>query len=339
MAKRLVCLGVGEIGWQNVEDRPLQEGEVKVSNRYGVEKHGTMQAFVKGYANERGRWDAENCLHVAQGVLWGYPIPLGNMQYGEIEESRSDLQPGQTVVYSGAFQERAIVRAEECFVVPGRVPWKTCMLQDPGEFAMGAIRDGHVRLGDKVAVFGLGAIGLLTVQMAKLAGASQVVAVDPLPARREAAIRSGADHVVDAAGEDPGLEVRKLTEMKGVDVAIDFSGARPALQAAIRGVAYGGTVVCGAFPPPYDAGLDFGGEAHMNRPRIVFSRACSDPNPDHPRWDWDRIRREVWRLISMNCLDGEPIVGPVVGWDELEDAYRKIASSPNDTIKLAVRYP
>ena len=56
-----------------------------------------------------------------------------------------------------------------------------------------------------------------------------------------------------------------------MDVAIDYSGAPQALQAALRGVAYGGTVVAGAFPPPHQAGLDLGAEAPLNLPSIVFT--------------------------------------------------------------------
>jgi threonine dehydrogenase-like Zn-dependent dehydrogenase len=307
-----------------------------------VEKHGTMQAFVKGYANERGRWDAENQMHVHEGVLWGYPIPLGNMQFGEVIEVGADVAQvriGDSVAVSAPFQPEVSVDLSEVFPMKADTPWKSAALQDPGEFALGAIRDGHVRLGDRVVVFGMGAIGLTCVQMAKIAGASQVIAVDALSNRLTAAESCGADVVVDARSDDVGGQIRELTGKKGVDVAIDFSGARPALQAAIRGVGYLGRIVCGAFPPPFDAGLDLGGEGHMNRPSIIFSRACSDPNPEHPRWDWNRIRREVWALIVAGRLNGEPIVDDPVAFATLAEAYPKIAANPAETIKLSTAYP
>ena len=129
-----------------------------------------------------------------------------------------------------------------------------------------------------------------------------------------------------------------MTGGRGPDVVIDFSGNRHALQSALRGIAYGGTIVCGAFPPPYDSGLDFGGEAHMNRPRIVFSRACSDPNPDYPRWDWERIRGESLRLIVERRLTGEPIIGDPIPFENLRHEYARIASGEAEMIKLAVKY-
>lgn len=68
------------------------------------------------------------------------------------------------------------------------------------------MRDGHVRIGDAVAVFGMGAIGLMAVQLAKLAGAHPVIAVDPLPLRRKVALECGADLVLDPSSEDAGEE-------------------------------------------------------------------------------------------------------------------------------------
>ena len=69
--------------------------------------------------------------------------------------------------------------------------WKEAVCYDPAHFAMSAIRDGKVRVGERVAVFGLGAIGLMTVQMARIAGADFVAAVDPIERRRKSLQRLG----------------------------------------------------------------------------------------------------------------------------------------------------
>jgi threonine dehydrogenase-like Zn-dependent dehydrogenase len=210
---------------------------------------------------------------------------------------------------------------------------------DPLVFALGAVRDGGVRLGDAVAVFGLGAIGLMAVQLARLAGAHPVIAIDPLPNRRAVAAKTGADLVIDPVGADVGARLREETGWRGVDVVIEYSGALEALQAALRGVAFGGNVVAGAFPGPLRAGLDLGAEAHMNRPNLIFSRACSDPNRDHPRWNEARITRECLRLVIAGKIEAEEIVTPVVKFDDaIVEEYLKIAASPGDNVKLGVCY-
>ena len=121
-------------------------------------------------------------------------------------------------------------------------------------------------------------------------------------------------------------------------MAIEYSGVAAAMQAALRAVAYGGSVVSGAFPGPYEAGLDFGAEAHINTPNIIFSRACSRPNRDHPRWDEGRIYAVCWRLICEGKLTGEHVVQPVVPFDDLVTELPRIASDPGASIKLGAQF-
>ncbi len=330
MNRRLVCLKAGEVGWLEVPRRSPAEGEVLVRPTYGVEKHGTMAAFVKGYGNARGRWDSEARIHRQGGMLWSYPVPLGNMQFGETET-------GERVAWFGPFESSSVVK-ESSLRQLGTVEWIDAAMLDPGTFALGALRDGNARIGDSVAIFGLGAIGLAAVQLAHAAGASQIFALDPIESRRRIAEKYGAV-TIDPTTDDAGLTIREATGMRGVDVVIEYSGAWRAFQASFRAVAYGGTIVCGAFPPPFPAGLDLGGEAHMNRPRVIFSRACSDPNPDHPRWDEQRIIESVWGLISSGSLKGDGIIDAPIPFEDLPEVYPQIAEHPESHLKLSVRYP
>jgi threonine dehydrogenase-like Zn-dependent dehydrogenase len=341
MPKELICPEPNRVAWRAYEDRPLNPGEVRVRAQFGAEKHGTMAAFFKGYANERGRLDPKLNLFLPGEMAWRYPIPLGNMIVGPVVEAAPDLttpRVGDRVACFSSFKPTTVARAEGCWVLDAGVPWESAVCLDPATFALGAIRDGNVRLGDVVVVFGLGAIGLVTVRLARAAGAT-VYAVDPVAERREQATKIGATGTfAGGRGEDVALELRRRTNNRGADVAIEFSGAMPALQAAIRTAAFGGTVVCGAFPAPYPAGLDLGAEAHHNRPNLVFSRACSDPNRDHPRWNERRLMESAWSMIAHGTLDGRGIVGPVVPFESLLDEYPRIAAAPGASIKLGVRF-
>jgi threonine dehydrogenase-like Zn-dependent dehydrogenase len=178
----------------------------------------------------------------------------------------------------------------------------------------------------------------MVVQMLRLAGASPIIAVDPIAKRRELARELGADLVLDPTQCDAGMEIRNATGARGADVVIEYSGTRQAMQDALRCVAFGGNVVAGAFPPPYTAGLDFGAESHMNIPNIIFSRACSEPNRDYPRWNNDRIYAACFSLLATGKLSGDKIVWPIVTFDELADTYPRIADDPASTMKLGVKY-
>lgn len=340
MPRELIAPAREQVAFREIPSPPLQSGQVRVKSLFGATKHGTEMAMYKGYAGPRGGYDGEYRIFTPEREMIHYPVALGNMCVGEVVElgpGVSRLKLGDRVfAHSPLRQEQ--VWAETVRQLPEGVPWQAAVCLDPADFALGAVRDGHVRLGDAVAVFGMGAIGLVALQLAKLAGAHPVIAVDPLPLRRRAAQECGADLVLDPSACDAGLEIKKATAKRGADVCIEYSGHYLGLQGALRGVAYNGMVVAGAWPGAYPAGLDLGAEAHFNRPRMVFSRACSEPNPDYPNWDEGRLFEVAWRLLSEGRLNCEAMVHPVVAFDDLLTEYPKIATHPGENIKLGVRF-
>ena len=343
MPKKLVCSNYDTITWEEYEPpRTLTPGQIRVRNTHGAEKHGTMVSFIHGHGNKRGWYDAAKGMFVPGGVAWPFPVPLGNMQVGTVEETSSDNQGyrlGDRVLYFGPFAPTAVVAESETWKLESETRWKAAVCLDPASYALCALRDAGLRLGDSVAIFSLGAIGLMAVQLARLAGCHPIFAIDPLAHRREVARRTGTDQVIDPTNTDVGAVLREATSWRGVDAVIEYSGAMEAIQSSLRGVAFGGTVVLGSFPGPMKAGLDLGAEAHMNRPNIRFSRTDSDPNREHPRWDKDRTRATVHSLINRGLIDAELIVTPVLKFgDNLVTEYDQISTNPEKNIKLGVEY-
>ena len=341
MPRELIAPAKEQVAFREYESPELKAGEIRVKTLFGAAKTGSEMAGFQGYAGPRGAYDTEYQVFRPEQPMFRFPIGLGNICVGEISELGDgvrDLELGQNVFRHGTFREEHVWPLEGVLVLPDGVSWKAAVCLDPADFALGAVRDGHVRIGDAVAVFGMGAIGLFAVQFARLAGAYPVIAVDPLEIRREAAVACGADLVLDPSACDAGLEIKKATGKRGADVCIEYSGSHLALQAALRGVAYGATVVAGAWPGAYPAGLDFGAEAHFNVPRIVFSRAVSVPNRDYPNWDEPRLFEVAWRLLSNGSLNSETVVRPVVAFEELLEAYPRIANDPAANVKLGVRF-
>jgi threonine dehydrogenase-like Zn-dependent dehydrogenase len=340
MPRELIAPAAREVAFREYDEVPLQAGQVRVKSEFGAAKHGTEMALYKGYASPRGVFDGEYQVYRPERPGVSYPVRLGNMCVGtviEVGPGVTRLNVGDRVFAHGAFRETH-VWPETVRLLPDGVSWKAAVCLDPADFALGAVRDGQVRVGDAVAVFGLGAIGLIALQLAKLSGAYPVIGVDPIALRRTVATACGADLVLDPTTCDAGLKIKQMTDKRGADVCIDYSGSHAALQSALRGVAFGGTVVAGAWPGAYPAGLDLGAEAHFNRPNVIFSRACSDPNRDHPRWNEGRIFEVVWRLLSDGQITCEQIVQPVVAFDDLLTEYPKIDTNPEQNIKLGVRF-
>jgi threonine dehydrogenase-like Zn-dependent dehydrogenase len=342
MLRELVALRPREVELRSYQETALPEDSVRVKVEQGSVKHGTEltvyrreDPFVRQYFDE----DYQLFLNKPQAGESGFERKLGNMWVGrivEIGKRASDVKLNQRVAGYGPLRSTITTKAADLLKVDESMSWKAAVCYDPAHYAFGGIRDAQLRLGDTVAVSGLGAIGLLTVQMAKLAGAALVVGIDPLANRREVAVRCGADHVLDPEGEDVGLRLKQLTGKKGVDAAVETSGSYEALQQLIRGLRYTGTVAIVGWYKPCTGGLHFGMEAHFNQPNLLFSRSYSEPNRDHPRWNFQRIKDTCWQMLKKSLLACEEIVQPVVPFEHAAQAFAMIDREPGKCIKLGV---
>lgn len=344
MARDLYAPAAGEVAYREVEDPAVGEGQVRVEAEFGAVKHGTELSVFRGVSPFKGHtWEPDLGLFVpTDEPTWQtFPITIGNMVVGRVTEvgpGVEGIEVGDRVTRHSSLRDAAVWPAKGLRTLPEGMSWKAAVCLDPAEFALAAVRDGHVRVGDDVAVFGLGAIGLFIVQLVRLSGARLIIAFDPLPMRRELAKGFGADRVLDPLACDAGLEVKRFLDKRGADVVLDTSGDYRALHHALRGVAFGGNVVAVAWPQECQGGLDLGREAHHNRPNLIFARACSDPNRDHPRWDEGRLLETCWAWLADGTLDAEPIVQPVVPFAEAAEAWLAVERDPSSSIKLGVAF-
>lgn len=326
--RKLVATAPRTAELKEYEDRPIKENEVKVKVEFAAPKHGTELAdfrgttpFIDGKFDDQWKVFVERDKDEPRGIEFG-DLPIGNMFVGTIIEagaSVTDYAVGDRVCSYGPIRETEIVNAVDNYKLrkmSRNASEKNAVCYDPAQFALGGIRDANVRSGDNVAVIGLGAIGQIAVQLAKKSGASIVIAVDPIEKRREIARRHGADYVLDPRACDVGYEIKRITGKLGADAILETSGSVQAIQSALKGLAYGGTIAYLAFAKPFPAGLWLGQEAHYNYGKIVFSRACSEPNPDYPRWNRKRIEDVVWDMLMSGYLDCSDIIDPVVDFSD-----------------------
>jgi alcohol dehydrogenase len=185
---------------------------------------------------------------------------------------------------------------------------------------------GKVRIGDIVAVFALGPIGLCAVAGARLMGASTIIGVDTVPERLKAAKKLGADHVVDFAAVDPVSEIMRLTDGRGVDVAIEALGTQGTFQAGLRVLRPGGTlsslgVYSGDLVIPADALA-----AGLGDHKIVTS-LCPGGK--------ERMRR-LMSVIEGGRVDLSAMVTHRFPLDRIEEAYELFANQRDGVLKIAI---
>ena len=142
-----------------------------------------------------------------------------------------------------AYAEYVIMEEWEPIPVPDGVSDEAAALCEPCSVAVHAVRLSQMKIGDNVAVLGAGPIGLFCLQVANAAGANAVIVSEPVAARREAALRLGADAVIDPVNEDVVSRMEGLTDGLGPEVVFECAAANNTLDQALNIVKRDGQVV------------------------------------------------------------------------------------------------
>jgi L-iditol 2-dehydrogenase len=150
--------------------------------------------------------------------------------------------------YHGAMRERMVHSARSVVPVPNSISDVSTALLEPLGVALHASRLADIQIGEDVLVIGCGGIGLLVMQMARLAGARRIFASDKHPWRRALAASYGADEVIDPAETDVVEHVMRATNKRGVDVAIEAAWVDGTADTCIGAARYGGRVIIVGIP-------------------------------------------------------------------------------------------
>ncbi|MET9802648.1 Zn-dependent alcohol dehydrogenase [Streptomyces sp. NPDC006368] len=185
------------------------------------------------------------CHHCSIGEVWLCADALsGAGRVHAVAEDGTELHPGLNVA---AFAEETVVPERCVLPVPDGVPLTDAALLGCAVLTgWGAVHhSARVREGESVVVFGVGGVGLATLQAARIAGAGPVIAVDVSPEKEELARRAGATEYV-VASDTTAREIRKLTGGHGADVAVECVGRAATIRTAWDSTRRGGrTTVVG----------------------------------------------------------------------------------------------
>jgi threonine dehydrogenase-like Zn-dependent dehydrogenase len=186
---------------------------------------------------------------------------------------------------------------------------------------------GRLRIGDTVAIFAQGPIGLCATAGAYMMGATTIIAVDSVPARIAMAKTMGATHTVDFSKVDPVDEIRRITEGRGVDVAIEALGRQETFENALRVLRPGGTLSSlGVYSSDLTIPLD-AFSAGLGDNRIVTT-LCPGGK--------ERMRR-LLAVVASGRIDTRALVTHSFGLDEIEQAYDLFSHQRDGVLKVAIK--
>ncbi len=261
-----------------------------------------------------------------------------------------DLRLGDRVSYGGegtGHGEAVLVARHLAARVPDTVPLDHACFATLGSIAMNAVRTAGAGIGDVVAVLGLGLVGQIVAQLARLQGAV-VVGIDLKQDRMDLARRLGADST--AAGSAIQGTLSALTDGRGADVVVVAAAAKtagPIRQALEICRDRGRIVVVGAVPIelPWQ-------EMYLKEIQLFMSRAYGpgsyDPSyevqgRDYPvayvRWTEHRNMEEFLRLCSAGRVQIEPLISHRFALSDAPAAYETIMSPDTASLAVLLRYP
>ncbi|WP_437194622.1 zinc-binding dehydrogenase [Planctomicrobium sp. SH527] len=188
------------------------------------------------------------------------------------------------------------------------------------------VENANIRIGDSVAIFAQGPIGLCATLGARLAGATQIFAVDAIKGRLTVSKELGADVTINFNEADPVQTIREATNGRGVDVAIEALGTQSTFESCMRVLRPGGTlsslgVYSGKLTLPIDSFA-----AGLGDIKIVTS-LCPGGK--------ERMRR-LMNVVSSGRADLRSLVTHHYTLDQIEDAYDLFANQRDGVLKIAI---
>jgi alcohol dehydrogenase len=265
---------------------------------------GQCYACLEGHKSQCGADTGKGYPHALGGWRFGNTIDGCQAEYVRVPYAVANLTP-----------------------VPDQLTdEQVLMCPDIMSTGFGGAENGRIKIGDTVAVFAQGPIGLCATLGVKLRGATRIIAVDGLPERLDMARRLGADVTIDFREADPVAEIMRLTDGRGVDVAIEALGRQTTFESCLRVLKPGGVlsslgVYSGKLEVPLDAFA-----AGLGDHKIVTT-LCPGGK--------ERMRRLIGAVASGRA-DLRPLVTHRFKLDQIEEAYELFANQRDGVLKVAI---
>ena len=290
----------------------------------GHEPVGVIAALGEGLDDE---------FQVGQRVIVGAITPCGqcfyclNAAHSQCGGALGGWRFGNTI--NGAWAEYLLVphaRANLAVVPDSLTDEQVLMLPDIASTGISGAESGQVRIGDAVAVFAQGPIGLCATQGARLRGAALIVGIDPVAKRRDIARRFGATVTLDPTSGDVVARLKELTGGRGVDVAVEALGRQDTFESALRSIRPGGVlsslgVYSGKLVAPYEALY-----AGLADQRIVTT-LCPGGK--------ERMRR-LMTMVAEGRMDLTPLITHRFALDDIADAFDLFSRQGDGVLKVGL---
>ena len=346
MSEVLVFTQPRTIDFDTVEDRPLEAKEIRVRTLYSGISAGTeMTAYHGSNPYISKQWDPKNRLFLASAAP-SQPYPLSGWGYEEVGEvievglEVTTLSVGDIVYGTWGHRTHHILQEEYASkrIKPAGLNPILAIYSHLGPIALNGILDANIHVSETVAIFGLGVLGQVIAQLARLSGA-RVLGVDVIENRLQLARELGAIEAgLNPRDGSPAERIKDMTGGRGADVTIEVSGNARALHEAIRATAYSARVVTLGFFQGEAQGLLLGEEFHHNRINLVCSQISNvDPALSY-RWDLIRLIHTIMDLQAKGSLNLRPVITHIIPFKQAVQGFQVLDETPDQALQVVLDF-
>ena len=302
-------------------------GEVLVQSVASAISAGTELLFLRGQVPPGTAVDST--IQALDGSV-AFPLRYGYACVGRVTAAGAPADAGWIGRNVFAFHPHTshfTAPVSQLVPVPDGLDLRRAALLPNMETAVNFVMDGRPVIGERVAVVGLGVVGLLTTALLARFPLAELVAVDPLPQRCALAPALGAHRAF--APDD-------LDDPASYDLVYEVSGAPAALNTALALAGYAGRVVIGSWYGAKQAPIDLGGAFHRSRIRLLSSQVSTLD----PRWlgRWDKARRLDVAWAMLRDLRAERVITHTLPVSDAPAAYRLLSEHPEQAVQVLFDY-
>lgn len=320
-SKKIVFTAAHKAELLEVDVREIKENEVLTEMEYTVVSGGTERASIMGMPNAGGN---------------KFPKSLGYCGIGRIIQIGSSVTTvsvgDRVLVYHGKHMKYNITPENKVTKIANdAIPSLDASFVVIATMGLGGVRKLEIELGESAMVMGLGLLGIFAVQFCRLSGAYPVIAADLNPARRELALKLGADYAFDPSDPDFVEQVKAVTGGKGVRATVEVTGVSAAMKQALECASWMGRIALLGCTRISDCPVDYYQQVHRPGVKLIgahnFVRPKVESYPHH--WTHQDDCNAILDLIAAGRIQVAPIISRVVSPEDAPAIYDQLCDNPH----------
>jgi 2-desacetyl-2-hydroxyethyl bacteriochlorophyllide A dehydrogenase len=272
-----------------------------------------------------------------------YPLRYGYSTVGTILEVGKNIDKsyiGKNVFIYAPHASHTAIPLDQVFILSSDISPENASFLANMETAVNLVQDGKPLLGEKVAVIGLGIVGILTTAILSKFPLAQLFALENYQARCQTLTKvfgcqAFSPETIESM-DDLRTSCIPNSPESGVDLCYELTGNPIALDLAVELSGYNSRIIVGSWYGNKSSPLNLGGKFHRNRLKLISSQVSTIEPELTGRWDKNRRLTTACDMIKQ--INPEKLISKTFEFDQAQQAYNLLDSSPEDTLQVLLKY-